>query len=417
MARTSLYVFCYLPGDIVAVPAGRFDHDSQAGVGMFAYGRRYAERPGACAADAVALPLGVDPVPVATNGGLYGAFRDASPDYWGRLVIASGLKSPVEALSEVDYLSHANATRVGNLDFRPALDSPEPGLEPPAFQAMQDLLAATEDLEAGRPVDERCRLMLEQGSSLGGARPKCTVKLDGALWLAKLPSRNDRISMARLEFGTMNLASRCGLDVPPLRLETIGGRDVFLSRRFDRDAVAGGWARRGYLSALSLVQWDERDRDRWSYRAIAERIRRYSEKPSSDLQQLFCRIAFNILVRNTDDHPRNHGFLVAAGGGLVLSPLFDVEPALTRPGVGSEFSLAMDIGPQGRLARLDNLRATAASFNLKPTDADDLIGQMRSCVETAWRDELTKAGFDAATLEILAPSFANPLFSIRTPVS
>jgi len=407
MAITSLYVFCYLPGDIAAVPAGRFDHDGQAGVGMFAYGRRYADRPGALALDSVALPLGVEPVPVATNGGLYGAFRDASPDYWGRLVIASGLKSPVEALSEVDYLSHANASRVGNLDFRVALDSPEPCLEPPAFQAMQDLLVAVEDLEAGRPVDEHCRLMLEQGSSLGGARPKCTVQLEGALWLAKLPSRNDRISMARLEFGTMNLAARCGLDVPPLRLETIGGRDVFLSRRFDRDAVAGGWARRGYMSALSLAQWDERDRDRWSYRAIAERIRRYSEKPSIDLHQLFCRIAFNILVRNTDDHPRNHGFLVAAGGGLALSPLFDVEPALARPGVGSEFSLAMDMGPQGRLARLDNLRSAAASYHLKPEEADALIEHMQSCVAAGWREELTKAGFDATSLEMFAPSFSN----------
>jgi len=205
----------------------------------------------------------------------------------------------------------------------------------------------------------------------------------------------------------MNLAARCGLDVPLLRLETIGGRDVFLSRRFDRDAVAGGWARLGYMSALSLAQWDERDRDRWSYRAIAERIRRYSEKPSADLHQLFRRIAFNILVRNTDDHPRNHGFLVAAGGGLVLSPLFDVEPALTRPGVGSEFSLAMDIGPQGRLARLDNLRSAAASYHLKPEEADALIEHMQSCVAAGWREELTKAGFDATSLEMFAPSFSN----------
>ena len=129
--------------------------------------------------------------------------------------------------------------------------------------------------------------------------------------------------------------------------------------------------------------------------------------PAADLHQLFCRIAFNILVRNTDDHPRNHGFLLAEGGGLALSPLFDIEPALARPGVGTEFSLAMDIGPQGRLARLDNLRAAAASYNLKPAEADDLIVQMRSGVENAWRDELTKAGFDAATLETLAPSFTH----------
>ncbi len=404
MASTSLYVFCYLPGEASAVPAGRFDHDGVAGVGTFAYGRRYVNRPGALAVDPVALPLGADPLPVETNGGLYGAFRDASPDYWGRLVTASGLKCPMESLSEMDYLLHANATRVGNLDFRASLDATEPTLGPPEFQEMEDLLIAAGDLEAGRPVDERRRLMLEQGSSLGGARPKCTVQLDGELWLAKLPSRNDRISMPRLEFGSMKLAARCGLDVPEIRLRTIGGRDVFLTRRFDREAVGGGWARRGYLSALSLAQWDEHDRDRWSYRSIAERIRKYSIRPSDDLRRLFLRIAFNILVRNMDDHPRNHGFLVEQGG-LILSPLFDVEPALARPGVGSEFFLAMSIGPQGRLAALGNLRRAAATFNLKPVDAADLILRMQTCVATGWREELGKAGFDDSELDILAPSF------------
>lgn len=406
MAATSLYVFCYLPGEIAAVPAGRFDHDDVDGVGTFAYGRRYADRPGALPVDCVALPLGGSPMPVATNGGLYGAFRDASPDYWGRLVMALGLKSPVEALSEMDYLSHANASRVGNLDFRTALDAPEPTLEPPAYQDMEDLLIASDDLEAGRPVDERRRLMLEQGSSLGGARPKCTVQMDGALWLAKLPSRHDRINMPCLEFGTMKLAARCGLDVPEIRLDTIGGRSVFLSRRFEREAIDGGWARRGYLSALSLAQWDERDRDRWSYRMIAERIRKYSVRPAADLHQLFLRIAFNILVHNTDDHPRNHGFLVQQEG-VALSPLFDVEPALRRPGVGTESFLAMSVGgPQGRLASLDNLRSATAIFNLKPTDADAMIAQMQTNVAVFWREELHAAGFDERALDTLAPSFS-----------
>jgi serine/threonine-protein kinase HipA len=404
MPVASLYVFIYLPGELTAVPAGRFDHDVADGVGRFAYGRRYVNRSNALAVDTVSLPLGAAPVPVATNGGLYGAFRDASPDYWGRLVIASGLKCPPEALSEVDYLLHANATRVGNLDFRLSLDTPEPEFVPPAFQVMDDLLIAADDLEAGRPVDERRRLVLEQGSSLGGARPKCTVKLDGDLWLAKLPSRNDRISMGRLEFGTMNLARRCGLNVPLIRLETIGDRDIFLSRRFDRAPKPGGWARRGYLSALSLAQWDEQDRDRWSYRTIAERIRKYGIQPAADLRELFVRIAFNILVRNTDDHPRNHGFLVEQDG-IALSPLFDVVPALTRPGVSSEYFLAMSLGPQGRLAALDNLRSSAASYNLAADDADDLIQTVRACVVTSWREELGKAGFDDSTLDRIAPSF------------
>jgi serine/threonine-protein kinase HipA len=109
-------------------------------------------------------------------------------------------------------------------------------------------------------------------------------------------------------------------------------------------------------------------------------------------------------VRNTDDHPRNHRFLVEQGG-LILSPLFDVEPSLARPGVGADYFLAMSIGPQGRLAALGNLRSVAATFNLKPVDADDLILRMQTGVATGWRDELGKVGFDDRELDVLAPSF------------
>lgn len=405
MAVSRLYVFCYLPGDVQAVPAGRFEHDDQAGVGTFAYGRRYVERSRAVSVDGVALPLGGDSLPVTINGGLYGAFRDASPDYWGRLVIASSLECPAEALSEIDYLTHANATRAGRLDFRRSLDDPEPGLTPPQFQDLGDLLSAAAGLERGHAIDERLRVLLEQGSSLGGARPKCTIELDGELWLAKFPSRNDQISIPRLEFATMKLAETCGLNVPETRLTALGGRDVFLARRFDRESAPGGWARRGLLSALSLAEWDERDRGRWSYRAVAERIRKYSIHPASDMHELFLRIAFNILVRNTDDHPRNHAFLEEPEG-VSLSPLFDVVPALTWAGVGSEFFLAMSVGPEGRLATLNNLCSTAATFNLKPTAAQESVLQMQTCIASSWRGILSSAGCPDAELDVLAPSFA-----------
>jgi serine/threonine-protein kinase HipA len=404
MATTSLYVFCYLPGEVTAVPAGRFDHDDLSGVGSFAYGHLYLERPNALPVDPVALPLGVDAAPVTTNGGLYGAFRDASPDYWGRLVIASGLRAPPESLTEIDYLTHTNATRVGNLDFRLSLDASEPVLAPPEFQDIDELLKAAEGLERGRVVDEHMRLLLEQGSSLGGARPKCTLILDGEMWIAKFPARHDWISVPRLEYATTQLAAHCGLNTPETRLETVGGRDVFLARRFDRDAVANGWARRGYLSALSLAEWDERDRNRWSYRTVADRIRRHSEHVADDLRELFLRIAFNILVRNTDDHPRNHGFLLTPDG-LNLSPLFDVEPTRVRPGVGTEYFLAMGVGEQGRLAAMANLCSAATAFNLSPSEADSLTRQMRDCVVTSWRDVLGAAGFAESDLEMLALSF------------
>ena len=404
MTTRRLFVFVYLPGQVTAVPAGRFDHDDASGVGRFAYGRRYLDRRDALPVDPVALALGANPMPVATNGGLYGSFRDASPDWWGRLVISSGLRCPPEALSEVDYLVHANATRVGNLDFRSSLDAPEPLLAPPAFHDVEDLMIAAEQLEAGLPVDERQRLVLEQGSSLGGARPKCTLQLDGDLWLAKLPSRKDRISLPRLEYATLKLAERCGLNVPSIRLETIGGRDVFLSRRFDRDAAPHGWVRRGYISALSLAQWDEKDREQWSYRLIAERIRKYAVHPAVDLHELFRRMAFNIFVRNTDDHPRNHGFIIEPGG-VALSPLFDVEPSLARAGVSSEFFLSMSIGEMGRIAAVENLLSSSAYFNLKPAEADDLIRDMRAGVVNQWPDVFGDAGFDQDTLDTLAPTF------------
>lgn len=404
MATTTLYVFCYLPGRVEAVPAGRLDHDDRDGVGLFRYGHRYLERPDAVPVDCVALPLGGTSSAVTLNGGLYGAFRDASPDYWGRLVIASRLGCPIEALTEVDYLTHANATRVGNLDFRRSLADPEPPLAPPQYVDLGDLLNAARDLEQGTLTDERIQILLEQGSSLGGARPKCTVELDGQLWLAKFPSRGDTVNMPRLEYATLALAKACGLHVPETRLVTMGGRDVFLVRRFDRAATSGGWARRGFTSALSLAEWDERDRDRWSYRTVADRIRKYAVHTDADLRELFRRITFNILVRNTDDHPRNHGFL-AEGDGVTLSPLFDVLPALTRRGVGSEFYLSMSVGGAGRLARLDNLCSASGSFNLSRREAGDLTAGMQAHVDASWRSVFATAGVTDAELEKIAPSF------------
>ncbi len=404
MSLTRLIVFCYLPGKIKAVPAGLFEHDSDSGVGIFRYGLKYQERSNAIPVDLVALPLGVDIQPVKSNNGLYGAFRDASPDYWGRLVIAAGLKCPVEAVSEVDYLLAANATRVGNLDFRKDLDEPEPELRPPQFHDIKDLLNAACELEQGHPVNDRIRLLLEQGSSLGGARPKCTIELDGELWLAKFPSKNDSISIPRMEYATMRLASECGLNVPEVRFMPIGEHGVFLIRRFDRMVESGGWIRRGFISALSFAEWDERDRTGWSYKTVAERIRKYSVAPEEDLHELFMRIAFNILVHNTDDHPRNHGFLYEKSG-VSLSPLFDVVPTLTRYGVGSEFYLAMGIGREGRLASLDNLCSVAPAFNFSIAEAKEITADMKKKVLSLWGKIFYEAGFNENEMEILAPSF------------
>jgi len=158
------YVFIYLPGETVAVPAGIFTHYPDDGIGRFAYGLRYLERSNALPVDPVALRPGAVQSDATVNGGLYGAFRDASPDYWGRLVIAAEMKSPPESLGEMDFLLHGNATRVGCLDFRVSLEQGEPEAVPPSFQSLAGILEAATQLQHGEPIRHDLLQLLEQGT-------------------------------------------------------------------------------------------------------------------------------------------------------------------------------------------------------------------------------------------------------------
>ncbi|MDA0323822.1 MAG: HipA domain-containing protein [Verrucomicrobia bacterium] len=400
MPERQLTVFIYLPGHTTAVPAGIFTHDSDAGIGRFDYGRRYLERPNALPVDPVALPLGLVQREITVNEGLYGAFCDAAPDYWGRLVIAAECRTAPEALSECDFLLSGNATRVGNLDFRESPSHPEPVLGPPHFNQLRDIALAAEHLEAGDTSDARLLRLLRQGTSIGGARPKCTVELDGALWIAKFPAKDDTINIPRIEYATMQLAQRCGICTPQLRLVQAGGKDIYLTRRFDRERHGSGWLRHGFLSSLSLMEWDVRDRLLWEYPGMASRMRRHMS--AGHLVELFRRMVFNVMVRNTDDHPRNHGFLVR-GGEIELSPAYDIVPALTQAGVGTEYRLAMSVGDEGREATLPNVLSRSAQFGLLESEATQIIGGMRAtCRE--WPACFREAGMSERDIDIVAPS-------------
>lgn len=404
MARElKAYVFIYLPGETVAVPAGIFTHYPDDGIGRFAYGLRYLERPNALPVDPVALQLGVTPRDATTNGGLYGAFRDASPDYWGRLVIAAELKSPPESLEEMDFLLHGNASRVGCLDFRVSLDQGEPESRPPAFQSLADILEAATQLQQGEPVRHDLLQLLEQGTSIGGARPKCTVELDDALWIAKFPARGDTVNFPRIEYATMLLAKTCGITIPELRLVTVGDKDVLLIQRFDRCKTTAGYQRFGFLSALSLMEWDERDRTQWSYPALADKMRAAILAQPDELNELFRRMVFNVLCRNTDDHPRNHGFLWNKDG-LALSPAYDIVPTPARPGIGTGFSLSMSLGDQGREATLTNAMSLSARFGLPHKEALLIVEEMRAEVKT-WEDHFTSHSVSSADVEAVQACF------------
>jgi serine/threonine-protein kinase HipA len=397
------YVFIYLPGATLAVPAGIFTHYPDDGIGRFAYGLRYLERSNALPVDPVSLRLGAVHRNATVNGGLYGAFRDASPDYWGRLVITAELKSPPESLGEMDFLLHGNASRVGCLDFRVSLEQGEPEARPPSFQSIADILEAATQLQQGKPVRHDLLQLLEQGTCIGGARPKCTVELDDALWIAKFPAKGDTVNYPRIEYATMLLAKTCGITIPELRLITIGDKDVLLVKRFDRLKTAMGYQRFGFLSALSLMEWDERDRTQWSYPALADRMRATVLAQPRQLKELFRRMLFNVLCRNTDDHPRNHGFLWSEQG-LALSPAYDIVPTPTRFGVGTDFSLSMALGNRGREATLVNAMSLSARFGVTYDEAR-LIGEDMKIRVGSWEELFAAQDVSPAELEAIKACF------------
>ena len=153
---------------------------------------------------------------------------------------------------------------------------------------------------------------IDPGTSMGGARPKATIEDAQRLWLGKFPTWYDRCNLQRIEFATLDLARRCGLNVTQARLERIADSDVLMLERFDREHAetknGSGYLRFGLVSALTVLDAGDGhlDRERWSYPLLADNLRRWSGKPEADCAELFRRMVFNAAVTNNDDHPRNH---------------------------------------------------------------------------------------------------------------
>lgn len=395
----------------------------------FAYGLNYLKRPDALEVDPVALRLadrdavrGKRLLPVGQLT-FFGGIRDAAPDAWGRRVIEAKLRMPANSLPESTYLLHAGSDRVGALDVRVGLDSPTTtGVSD--WHSLGYLMEAAERIEDGLPVPAHLEAIFEGGSALGGARPKASVRDEqGLLWLAKFASRHDAFDVPGIECAALQLAAEAGLRVPQVRTLNLGEQRIMLIRRFDRYWLPPGssllpdedvWAalpgpgreehRLGFVSGLTLVACDESESPTKSYADLAQAIRRHAH-PSvirADTDELFKRMVFNLLVSNDDDHLRNHGFLWDARLlGWRLSPLYDVLP---RPSLATERYLHLGIGPQGRLATLDNALAGCARFALTPLRAAELIDEVWRVVRQ-WRYGFERYGVTAASLDKVAPAF------------
>jgi serine/threonine-protein kinase HipA len=420
-AAQECFVYVVLPGQTAFVPAARFSlTEDRHGIptGRLVYGQSYLGRPDAVPLDPFELPLSEAVHATTRMKGVFGAIRDAGPDYWGRHVIEKYAGVGAQP-SEVDYLLQSPDDRAGALGFGLPVEPPPPRrafnrtVDLERLQALADAIIADEELPPAADVDTVQALLLA-GTSMGGARPKVVVESDGALWIAKLNRSDDRWNSARVEHAMLTLARECGIAAAESRVEQVGSRDALLVKRFDRQHVAKGYRRARMLSALTLLRAEDshRDRDRWSYVMLAEEIRRISARPAHDAQELFRRMCFNALISNTDDHPRNHA-VIAFADEWSLSPAYDLTPS--TPVSIERRDLAMTCGDLGRYAHAENLVSQAARFSLRSEEATAITDQMERTVRDRWHAVARSAGVSEAECAKMAGAFAYEGFRLQLP--
>ncbi len=361
-----------------------------------------------------ALALGPGPFHTSLGRALFGALGDSAPDRWGRTLMARAerRRAAVEGrrprtLRESDYLlGVSDVVRQGALRFSTTPDGPflaaDPRWSVPPLVELPRLLAASGHVEADDETEPDMRLLLAPGSSLGGARPKASVRdRDGHLLVAKFPSRTDDIDVVQWEAVALGLAERARIPVPAWRVEDVAGQHVLLTRRFDRvSAGTGELIRVPFLSATSML--GAADGELHSYLEIADALRQHGAATATDVPALWRRIVFNILVSNTDDHLRNHGFLYGGQEGWRLSPAYDLNPVPTdvKPRVLST-AIGLD---EDATASLDLALETASEFAVGAREARVVVHEVGAVV-SRWREVAAGLGLSAAACDRMVSAF------------
>lgn len=414
---TECFVYITLPGTSEFVTAGRFVLEPDrtgTPVGRFVYGKSYLERRGAVPIDPVELKLGTATYRTTDLKGVFGALRDAGPDYWGRHVIEKYAGVPL--FGELDYLLYAPDDRAGALGFGLGPKPPAPRqkfnktLDLEKLHALAEAIIADEEVarspEAGQVED-----WMLVGTSMGGARPKAVVEDEDGLWIAKFNRPEDKWNHARTEHAMLVLARACGIESAESCIITVGDRDVLLVKRFDREQTKGGYLRARMISGLTLLRTEDthQHRDRWSYMLMTEELRRICPNPKEDAAELFRRMTFNALISNTDDHPRNHA-AIAKNKDWRLSPAYDLTPSM--PISQERRDLALTCGDWGRYANAQNLLSQCQRFYLKPDEAQALIDTMEEQVKARWYETARREGVSKKDCETISLAFAYPGFRL-----
>lgn len=354
-----------------------------------------------------ALMLGKEPHHAPADKVLFGALGDSAPDRWGRMLIRRAERRNAiregrtpRSLFEIDYLLMVNdETRAGALRFRESEKGPflAPGrtVRVPPLIKLPQLLAATQHFEAEEETDADLKLLLAPGSSLGGARPKASVlDKNNQLLIAKFPQQSDEYNVVLWEAVALSLASKAGITVPEYRIEKVLSKPVLLLKRFDRMNNF----RLPFLSAMSMLS--AKDNEMHSYLEIVDAIRQQGVRVTQDLQELWRRILFNIMISNTDDHLRNHGFLYGQGGWY-LSPAYDLNP------------IPLDIRPRILSTAIDSDDANGTIalamsvidyFGLSLKQAKDILSEVAGAV-SKWRTEAKKLEIKNQEIERMTSAF------------
>jgi len=389
----------------------RFESQGDRQFSSFQYATAWLENPRRFAISP-SMPLAANQYFYRSDGArsspLPPALADTTPDSWGRNIIRRDLRDNGgrrSAVTELDYLISVNDfSRLGALRVKLDRDdssflaaNPVGRHDVPPLLELNDLGRTIADLERRNPITAAALRRLRQvGSSLGGARPKCSVvDADGSLLVAKFTSRMDESNIEIAEVLTLALAERCGILVPDRRLGTSDGLPVALIKRFDRTPTG----RIPYISAQTMLEVP--DAVSGTYVQIADLLRAHSSDPKRDLTELFRRIGFTILVSNTDDHLKNHGFLYDGRGKWRLSPMFDVNPSPERH---SELTTPIS-DLSGHAASLESLVHHASFFDLDEDSAVMMLSSMAKIITREWQSMAKRLGMDRHDIQIFRGAF------------
>lgn len=410
MADKSRPVWVWLPGEVTPVECGRFDWSP--GLGKFAYSDAYKSRAGAVSIDPINLYFSRSPRPFMTTNlnGVFGVLRDAAPEGFGLDLLLA--KHGMEALDEVERMDLAPGDGVGALEVCPSeLIDRKVAFMPPSEA---ELISGLEKEDPGYSARRMVQRLFgaEDTTTLGGEKPKLTVsRTVGDLtewWIAKLQDRGSAPFLPAREFVAMTLAAKCDIDVAEVRYQRVGPHEVLLVKRFDREVIDGGVKRSLFASAATALRLrseaTREDPDR-SYVKLAYELKRWcgdKHQSSADQQrELWRRMAFNALVGNYDDHPRNHG-LLHRNGSWQLAPAYDVVAIPRR-----REDQAMAVNRQGsRIATPEALVMDAELFSYSPREAWETLQGMAQAVHFQWRDLFIQGcGLGDELVEAQRPAF------------